>query len=54
MRGAIPPPPQYAVMAWCLVKAQGQLYIYFAFNKRKDEITQYAAPKYILLSRKIR
>jgi hypothetical protein len=28
MRGAIPPLPQYAVMAWCLVKAQGQLYLY--------------------------
>jgi len=25
MRGAIPPLPQYAFMAWCLVKAQGQL-----------------------------
>jgi hypothetical protein len=28
MRGAIPPLPQYAFMAWCLVKAQGQLYLY--------------------------
>jgi hypothetical protein len=28
MRGAIPPLPQYAVMAWCSVKAQGQLYFY--------------------------
>jgi hypothetical protein len=28
MRGAIPPLPQYALMAWCSVKkAQGQLYI---------------------------
>jgi hypothetical protein len=26
MSGAIPPLPQYAFMAWCLVKAQGQLY----------------------------
>jgi hypothetical protein len=26
MRGAIPPLPQYASMAWCSVKAQGQLY----------------------------
>jgi hypothetical protein len=26
MNGAIPPLPQYALMAWCLVKAQGQLY----------------------------
>jgi hypothetical protein len=27
MRGAIPPLPQYAFMAWCLVKAQGPLTI---------------------------
>jgi hypothetical protein len=27
MRGAIPPLPQYAFMAWCSVKAQGQLKI---------------------------
>jgi hypothetical protein len=28
MRGAIPQLPQYASMAWCSVKAQGQLYLY--------------------------
>jgi hypothetical protein len=28
MNGAIHPLPQYAFMAWCLVKAQGQLYLY--------------------------
>jgi hypothetical protein len=28
MSGAIPPFPQYAFMAWCLVKAQKQLYLY--------------------------
>jgi hypothetical protein len=28
MRGDIPPLPQYALMAWCSVKAQGQLYLY--------------------------
>jgi hypothetical protein len=27
MREAIPPLPQYAFMAWCSVKAQGQLYL---------------------------
>jgi hypothetical protein len=27
MSGAITPLPQYAFMAWCLVKAQGQLYL---------------------------
>jgi hypothetical protein len=26
--GAIPPLSQYAFMAWCFVKAQGQLYLY--------------------------
>jgi hypothetical protein len=32
MRGAIPPLPQYAFMAWCSVKekAQGQLYFYLS------------------------
>jgi hypothetical protein len=29
MLGAIPPLPLYAFMAWCSVKAQGQLYLYF-------------------------
>jgi hypothetical protein len=28
MSGAITPFPQYAFMAWCPVKAQGQLYLY--------------------------
>jgi len=28
MSGAIHPLPQYASMAWCSVKAQGQLYLY--------------------------
>jgi hypothetical protein len=28
MSGAINPLPQYAFMAWCTVKAQGQLYLY--------------------------
>jgi hypothetical protein len=29
MSGAIPPLPKYAFMAWCLVKAQGQIYVIF-------------------------
>jgi hypothetical protein len=29
MRGAMPPLPQYVIMAWCSVKAQGQIYLYF-------------------------
>jgi hypothetical protein len=28
MRGAIALLPQYALMTWCSVKAQGQLYLY--------------------------
>jgi hypothetical protein len=28
MIGAISPLPQYALMAWCSVKARGQLYLY--------------------------
>jgi hypothetical protein len=28
MSGPIPPLPQYAFMAWCSVKAQGQIYLY--------------------------
>jgi len=32
MSRAIPPLPQYAFMAWCLDKAQGQLYLTFTFN----------------------
>jgi hypothetical protein len=28
MSGAIPPIHQYAFMAWCSVKAQGQIYLY--------------------------
>jgi hypothetical protein len=34
MRGALLPLPQYAFMAWCLVKAQGQLY----FLKGKGKV----------------
>jgi hypothetical protein len=31
MRGAIPPLPQYAFMAWCLVKHRGNFT--FSFNR---------------------
>jgi len=33
MSGAIPPLSQYTFMAWCLVKAQGQLYLYFSLTQ---------------------
>jgi hypothetical protein len=32
MCGAIPPLLQYAFMAWCSVKAQGQLYLYITIG----------------------
>jgi len=32
MSGAILSLPQYAFMAWCLVKAQGQLYFYIYYD----------------------
>jgi hypothetical protein len=31
MSGAIPPLPQYAFMAWCSVKTQGQLDLFLLF-----------------------
>jgi hypothetical protein len=33
MSETIPPLPQYALMAWCSVKAQGQLYLYILLNE---------------------
>jgi hypothetical protein len=33
MCGTIPPLPQYGFMAWCLVKAQGPLYLFFTCIK---------------------
>jgi hypothetical protein len=33
MSGAIIPLPQYAFMAWCSVKEQGQLYLYLTFER---------------------
>jgi hypothetical protein len=35
MRGAIPPFPQYAFMAWCSVKAQGKLYLFYFINTQR-------------------
>jgi len=40
MRVAIPQLPQYSFMAWCLVKAQGQLYIYLLHLKQCIYISQ--------------
>jgi hypothetical protein len=38
MSGATPPLPQYAFMAWCSVKAQGQLYLLSISNSSKVRI----------------
>jgi hypothetical protein len=40
MSGAIPPLPQYTFMAWCLVKAQGQLYQFFWRQKFQCSVVQ--------------
>jgi len=39
MSGAIHTLPQYTFMAWCLIKAQGQLYLYLTltFTDRECE-----------------
>jgi hypothetical protein len=37
MSGVIPPLPQYAFMAWCSVKAQGQLYFILLYHKTTEK-----------------
>jgi hypothetical protein len=37
MSGAINPLTQYAFVAWCLVKAQGQLYLYITIQRHNSE-----------------
>jgi len=39
MSGALPSLPRYAFMAWCSVKAQGQLYLYL--TKVTQEVNPY-------------
>jgi hypothetical protein len=46
--GAIPPLPQYAFMAWCSVKAQGQLYLYLTL-KRRDYFGYLGVDRIILI-----
>jgi hypothetical protein len=38
MHGAIPPLPQYASMAWCSLKAEGQLYLYLKILQIDTEL----------------
>jgi len=53
MSGVIPPLPQYTFVVWCLVKAQGQLYLYhipvmilFRIRVTRHDNTQDVAMKY--------
>jgi len=39
MRGAVPPLLQYAIMAWCSVKAEGQIYLYLCKYCKSFEIS---------------
>jgi hypothetical protein len=48
MRGATPPLPQYAFMAWCSVKAQGHLYLYpFVFRWGKFQFSEWATTLHV-------
>jgi hypothetical protein len=38
MSGAIPPLPQYAFMAWCLVKHMDNFTFIFAFAKKTQNV----------------
>jgi hypothetical protein len=55
MSGAILPLPQYAFMAWCSVKAQGQLYLYIfdgstvGFRKCKMSVAKGESLFFILI-----
>jgi hypothetical protein len=37
MRGAIPPLPKFAFMAWCSFETLGQLYLYLIFGNNTKE-----------------
>jgi hypothetical protein len=57
MRGTIPPILQYAFIAWCSVKAQGQLYFSFTYDRLNVQVLHQYKPKrkiivlYILISK---
>jgi hypothetical protein len=40
MSGAIHPLPQYAFMAWYLVKAQGQIYLYLMYKNNAETLLE--------------
>jgi len=35
MRGDIPPLPEHAFMAWCSIKAQGEIYLLLSLNTQQ-------------------
>jgi hypothetical protein len=45
MSGVIHPLPQYALMAWCLAKAQGQLYLIFSFLGSTAQLRPWPPPQ---------
>jgi hypothetical protein len=49
MRGAIPSLPQYIFMAWCLVKAQEQLYLYLTNSVNYFSVFQVAVFQQVFL-----
>jgi hypothetical protein len=51
MSGGIPPFPQYALMAWCSVKAQEQLYLYLYWPENENsEVTTDIGVGHFLIS----
>jgi hypothetical protein len=49
MNGAIPPLPQYSFMAWCSVKAQGQLLCSFHLPHLVHATARFILPDLITL-----
>jgi hypothetical protein len=49
MRGATLPLAQYAFMAWCSRKAQGQLYVYICLYRYSFENSSYSTDVYVEL-----
>jgi hypothetical protein len=54
MSGTIPPLSQYVFMAWCLVKAQGQLYLLWSncFGDLRQKFTENNRPCWTIIVRK--
>jgi hypothetical protein len=52
MSGAIHPLPQYAFMAWCLVKAQGQLYLFYCLTVTERKRMKVVQEEEVYIKRK--